>query len=406
MPHGHTVYILDDDAPFREDLTEFLEGEGYKVGATGDPRYLSESELNHYDVLLLDLALPAIDGVEVLKHLALLPHMPQVILISGAGEDVIRTVADAARRDHVRILGALRKPFDPSELLSLLLAKEAATDTPIRPARDISAAEILPALIAAIEAHTLQVAFQPKVKADSLAFAGAEALLGNSLPGYGPVFPYDIIKAASSAGLLTRLTHEVLRAAVHGCEQWRAAGWDGVVSVNLPLDVVLEPGAVDAMAAIVHERGLAASSVMFELTEDQRYDSSSNALNALARLRLAGFGLALDDVGQRQSGLLQLVNLPVTEIKIDLEILHQARAWGKAKNIFGSLADIGRRLGVSVVAEGVETEDDLQLVRANGVAYVQGFLVSGKRPLDEFLAVLGTRKDIDAKTSIPDWSTG
>ncbi|OYW34415.1 MAG: hypothetical protein B7Z45_07610 [Azorhizobium sp. 12-66-6] len=231
-------------------------------------------------------------------------------------------------------------------------------------------------------------------------------LLANELPGFGPVLPYDIVKAAGSAGLLTALTHEILRSAVAGCEKWRNAGWDGVVSVNLPLDVVLQPGAVDAMAAIVHEGGLGPGSVMFELTEDQLYDSSSDALNALARLRLAGFGLALDDVGQRQSGLLQLVNLPVTEIKIDLEILHQARAWGKAKNIFGSLADIGRRLGVSVVAEGVETQEDLQLVRANGVEYVQGFLVSGKRPIDEFLAVLGTRNEIDAKASVPDWSTG
>lgn len=128
--------------------------------------------------------------------------------------------------------------------------------------------------------------------------------------------------------------------------------------------------------------------MIFELTEDSIYDSSTDALAVLARLRLAGFGLSLDDVGRRQSGLLQVANLPITEVKIDLEILAQARRWAKSRSIFGSIAELGRRLGLSVVAEGVKTRDDLALVRSLPVDYVQGFLVSRKRLLPDLLAML------------------
>jgi EAL domain-containing protein (putative c-di-GMP-specific phosphodiesterase class I) len=108
----------------------------------------------------------------------------------------------------------------------------------------------------------------------------------------------------------------------------------------------------------------------------------------LARLRMAGFGLALDDVGRRQSGLLQLSALPVTEIKIDLQIVRDARTWTKARNIFASIAELGRKLGIKVVAEGVEFPEDLNLARTFPIDYVQGYLISPKCPLPELLRML------------------
>ncbi len=132
---------------------------------------------------------------------------------------------------------------------------------------------------------------------------------------------------------------------------------------------------------------MAPRQIILELTEDAIYFTSPQALAAIAQLRLAGFGVALDDVAQRQSGLLQLSNLPVTEIKIDLELLRQARQWDKARWIFTSIADLGHRLGLTVVAEGVESLDDLALARRASVDYIQGYLVSRKRPLSELLAM-------------------
>ena len=118
--------------------------------------------------------------------------------------------------------------------------------------------------------------------------------------------------------------------------------------------------------------------------------NSAEALSVLAKLRLAGFGLALDDVGKRNSGLLQLANLPVTEIKIDIEIIRQARSWEKARSIFAFLAELGHRLGTEVVAEGVELQSDLDFIRKHPVDFIQGHLIRKKSPLPDLMAALPT----------------
>lgn len=389
QPHKR-VFVLDDDDDFRTDLCEFIAMAGHEVGSAGDARGLNEADLRRSDVLLLDLSLPGIDGAEFLRHLASQPDMPDVILMSGSGEDVLQAVADAARLRHARVLGSLKKPFDPDALLQLLevvqsktARRDAIGHTPIE--------QVLPVLAVAITTHRLAVGFQPKAYSDTLSFAGAEVLLADSLPELGRVSPQDIVAASRlQPGLLEALTQEVLRLGVEGCRTWRDAGWAGRVSVNLPLQALLAPSAVAALAAVTREGGLEPADVIFELAEDDLYISSSDALLALAQIRMAGFGLALDDVGQRNSGLVQLAKLPVTVIKIDMELLRQARTLPKARDIFASIAELGHRLGLLVVAEGVETTADLKFVRDNRVDLVQGYLVSRKLELSGLMALLAS----------------
>lgn len=391
-----SFYILDDDADFREDLTEALVSEGHVVAGAGDPRHVDGDVLCHSDVLVLDLALPVIDGFDMVGRIARVKPQPRLIIISGSGEELLRTAGVLARGNGLTVLGTLQKPFGPQDVLHLAAQplKFAVAKPVCRPSRS---EELLPALIDAIDARSLPVMYQPQVTADGLCFAGAEALLGNVLPGVGAVTPPELVAAAATDPQLSiALGHLVLSTAVEACLAWRASGWRGSVSVNMPLEVLLAPDAVQIITAIVTDRGLSTSSVVFELTEDAVYDGSPAGLAALARLRLAGFGLALDDVGKRQSGLLQLANLPVTEIKIDLEFIRQARDWTKPRSIFGSLADLGHQLGVKVVAEGVETAGDLALARKYGVDYVQGYLISHKRPLSELLAMLENSPTPDA----------
>lgn len=380
-----SVLVLDDDDDLREEIRDAIASAGHEVLAAGDASILDSPRFQTVDVLVLDLSLPKVDGIDVLKRIAAMPDAPQVIVISGHGESILRTVGVAAESEGVRLLGMFAKPLDPDRLIELIgsqaavLAHGAETDT----------TALVPALVAAIGNGTLVVDFQPKVATRTLSFAGAEALLGNHLPGFGRVSPPAIVEAARSVpGLLVRLTHEVLRLAAAGCATWTRAGWTGMLNVNVPIEALLTPDAVPAIVRIVNEAGIEPRQVTLELVEDSLYDSSSAALGVIAKLRLAGFGLALDDVGRRQSGLVQLANLAVTEIKIDLELIHQARTWEKARSIFVSLAELGERLGIPIVAEGVELPEDLDLVRRHPVSYIQGYLISPKRPLLEMIAAL------------------
>lgn len=381
-----SILIIEDDPMIRKELAAFLEGFGHQVATSAGVDALDQRPQSAFDVLILDLHLVETDGLKILHGLRDRAVVPDVLLLSGHGESVLKAATTVAERLGLTVLGAYGKPVDP-DALARSVARRGLDAAP----RDIRTSDpdaVRGALVAALDAGGIPIAFQPKMCARTLVFAGAEALLAGTLPGLDPVRPQDIVAAAAaSTELLVRLTLSVLEQAVSGCVRWRHLGWQGPVSVNLPVEVLLAPDAVGTLERVTRAGGLGPADVTFELIEDAVYDSSTAALAALAQLRLAGFGLSLDDVGRRQSGLLQLANLPVSEIKIDIEILRQARTWGKAREIFASLAALGRRLGVAVVAEGVEEDVDLALVRAHSVDYVQGFLISPKRPLDDMLAL-------------------
>ncbi|MFG1425752.1 EAL domain-containing response regulator [Roseixanthobacter glucoisosaccharinicivorans] len=384
---ARSVFILDDEEPLCEDLCELISAAGHRARWATDPRALDMFELAAFDVVLLDLGLPAMDGIDIMNRLAAFAKAPRLILISGVGEDVLRVVAQVAGEQRLTVLGALTKPLDPEQLLRLLDYPDCGAAQPAAPRQAQCA--ILPALKASLADRTLPVSFQPKVGTQTLVFAGAEALLTGVLPDVGPVSPLDIVAAAASdPSVLVDLTQYVLGVAARGCAQWIKAGWQGPVSVNLPLDVVLQSDCLRTLIETVDAAQISRGDVIFELTEDSLYDSCAESLSMLARLRMAGFGLALDDVGRRQSGLLQLSALPVTEIKIDLQIVRDARTWTKARNIFASIAELGRKLGIKVVAEGVEFPEDLNLARTFPIDYVQGYLISPKRPLPELLHML------------------
>lgn len=380
------IFILDDDEAFRADLGEFLVMHGHVVNGADHVSAQSFPQLTDYDLLLLDLSLPGLDGTDVLRELSRLPACPKVVLISGSGTDVLNAVADAARLLGTPVLGGLKKPFDPAELLVLLSSACTVQRGNSRCVDAFDGAELAAALSVALDHGTLEVMFQPKVSAQTLRFRGAELLLSNDLPGIGFVpVPLMIEAASRDPALMARLATYTIQKGIDGCSQWQALGLSGAVSINLPRDVLLSGDVARLMGHMAQELGVRPASIICELTEDALYDSSSESLMALAQLRLAGFGLALDDVGQRNSGLLQLARLPVTELKIDMDLLHRARNSEKAGSIFASLVDLGHRLGMQVVAEGVETEGDLVAARSDGVDLIQGFLVARKMPICELL---------------------
>lgn len=388
MPEQAPSYlILDDDCAFSEDLAEAIAFAGSRVRTAEDPRTVSDARLDAVDILLLDLALPTVDGIAMLARLRHLRHPPRIIFISGSGEELLRTAAVIARNHGLPVLGTLTKPFGVEDVLALAERPAPVAAGPADCAA-CPAERMLPALKDAIRAKSLPILYQPLVTTSHLLFVGSEALLGNDLPGFGPASPSQMVAAArTDPAVLADLTFLVLAKAADACARWSAFQDAAQVSINLPLEVLQEAGVVETISRIVRRSGLGAEQMIFELTEDALYHTSPQALAAIAQLRLAGHGIALDDVAQRQSGLLQLSHLPVTEIKIDLELLRQAREWDKARSIFTSIAELGHRLGLIVVAEGVESLDDLALARRASVDYIQGYLVSRKRPLPELLAM-------------------
>lgn len=341
------------------------------------------------DVLILDIVMPGIDGLDVLRKVATCLRPPVIVLVSGHGEAVLRGAAEATERSGLRLAASLAKPFAVETLTDLL---EGLRRSPAEPAAaTIGGPAIRSAVATAIADGSLAVGFQPVVRASDFAFAGAEALLSGTLPGLPAVAPSNIMRAVEAdADLLAALSFTVARCAADACRRWTAAGHSGTVAVNMPARVLRDAEAVETLGLISADAGLSPSDFSLELVEEDVYDGDAVTLAALVRLRLAGFGLLLDDVGRRESGLLQLSALPVTGIKIDIDLLRAARRWEKSRRIYAALADLGRQLGLTVTAEGVETGEDASFVRARGVHLIQGFHLSPKLPVNDLIARIPT----------------
>jgi len=217
----------------------------------------------------------------------------------------------------------------------------------------------------------LEVHFQPMVAIGSRRIIGAEALARWSHPEHGMVPPSEFIPLAESAGLIGELGAWVLRTA---CA--RAAHWVGLcVAVNLSPEQVRRPGLVELVTAILAETGLPASRLELEITEGSLLQETAPVLVTLARLRALGVSIALDDFGTGFSSLSYLRRYPFTKLKVDRSFVCAMATDTGTAAIVQAVITLGRSLAMCVIAEGVETEAQLDMLRAMGCDEVQGFLL-------------------------------
>jgi EAL domain-containing protein (putative c-di-GMP-specific phosphodiesterase class I) len=160
------------------------------------------------------------------------------------------------------------------------------------------------------------------------------------------------------------------------------------LSVNVSTHALTDPAAADRYQAIVTGYGIAPEDVVLEITESTVMTDAARGLGVLARLRLKGFGLSIDDFGTGYSSLAQLSQIPFTELKIDREFVTDAHAQPRKRAVVEASMDLARKLGLSTVAEGVETVEDWQMLAELGCDVAQGWLVSRPVPGSEVQAAI------------------
>ncbi len=201
---------------------------------------------------------------------------------------------------------------------------------------------------------------------------GAEALLRWSVDGR-PVPPDEFIPLAEESGLIVAMGLWVFETACRQVAQWRAEGWQvPVVSVNVSTIQLREPGFAQALLDIAQRTGVAPACLVLEITESQLLDESLYAM--ALDLRNAGFVLSIDDFGTGHSSLVKLKRLPVSELKIDKEFVRDIVLDPNDREICATVNALARALGLEVVAEGVETEEQWQLLVKMGCQRFQGWL--------------------------------
>lgn len=241
----------------------------------------------------------------------------------------------------------------------------------------------------AIQTGQLCLHYQPKVDVRSGRIVGAEALVRWAHPQRGLIPPGHFIPLAEESGLIAPLTDWVLHAACDSLRRWADAGLPELpLSVNLPASSLADARLLDQLEALMQRYGLRPSNLTLELTETMLMRDIASAIGVLERLRDQGYGLALDDFGTGYSSLNYLKRLPVSELKIDRAFVIDVARGGRDGALAAAVITLGKELGLQVVAEGVETEEQSEFLRGRGCVLQQGYLHSRPVAQGEFEAML------------------
>ncbi|MGE3889814.1 MAG: EAL domain-containing protein [Vicinamibacterales bacterium] len=381
------VLIVDDDAFAQNLLLRQLTALGVADAsvASDGPQALEliANQAVAFDTLLVDLNMPQMDGVEFLRHLKRARFQGGLVLVSGEDERILQSVGRLARAHGLRLLGTLAKPVGLPQL------REVLEGPPVRGRVSADVATLTvdeTELVAAIAEGQIVNDYQPQVNIATGEFAGVEALARWRHPRRGLVMPAHFIPAAEAHGLAGQLALAVLSRALHDARQWRRAGLDLRLSVNVSVDTLEGLAFPDEVARMAVRAGVAVEKLVLEVTESQITRDPLMLLDIASRLRLKGIGLSIDDFGTGYSSLVQLRNVPFDELKVDGSFVQGASGDTGLRAIVEANVGLARGLAIRSVAEGVEEYDDWELLRKVGCDLAQGYLIGRPMPADRLAA--------------------
>ena len=329
------------------------------------------------DIIVCDLEMPNMDGMEFIRHIGTSGSPVSIILTSAMDRGVIASVETMTRAYGVTLLGAIEKPATPQKLRELI-EKHSSNDKPAAPKAlaEIPASEV----IGAMEQNQFVPFFQPKVELDSGKVVGAEALVRWRHPQKGILPPLAFLDIIEQQGLMDDLTWMMLERSAIACLAWHQRGWPLNVSVNLSLTSLEDTSLAERITRTVEQSGLAPRFMTLEITESAAMTNVASCLEGLARLRMKGFGLSIDDYGTGYSSMQQLGRIPFTELKIDKSFVTDCAKNPQQRVILESSIDMARKLGLKTVAEGVETRGDWNLLKELGCTIAQGYFIAKPLP--------------------------
>jgi EAL domain-containing protein (putative c-di-GMP-specific phosphodiesterase class I)/FixJ family two-component response regulator len=329
------------------------------------------------DLLIIDLEMPGMDGIELIQQLHERRFMIPLIIASSREASLIQSVETLARNLGLPVLAAMQKPLKTKPLSGALEKFDKVSGAAREPApREAGLSFTADMLSKAIAAGDIKVHYQPKVDMRTGIVRGVEALARWQPAGAAFARPDQFIALAEREGLIHDLTLSVMRQAFAQAADWNSHGLKLSTAINLSPTLLDRPSLVQEVTSMAEQHALQADQVVLEITETSLVDCMGAALGVLTRLRLKGFGLSIDDYGTGFSSMQQLARIPFTELKIDRSFVHGAHQRKNLRVILQSALDMARQLELVTVAEGVETLEDWRLLQECGCSVGQGYLIA------------------------------
>lgn len=388
-----SILIADDSATQRLYAKELCKDLGvaqiYEAASGVDALLV----LQNYavDVVLVDLEMPVMDGIELIRAIAANKFASNIIILSAKAPILITGVGTMAEASGLHVLGTFQKPLLPDVLECSLLRfiydkKSNNQEIPLAREMGVSAFELSQALING----EITLAFQPKLSVQGLLLKGAEALARWEHPQKGMISPSVFIPIAERHGMIDSLTRHLLHQAFQYKKIWQQYGLCFNLAFNISPLSLADVDIVEWVTEIALHYSISPSDITLETTENAFFGELASAVRTLACLRLKGFHIAIDDDGTGYANAQQLSCVPATELKIDRSLVHQVAAFPQQRTILAKTVDLGKNLNLKTVAKGVETEEDFSIVEALGIDLVQGFYFSEPLFSEDFLQWIRT----------------
>jgi EAL domain-containing protein (putative c-di-GMP-specific phosphodiesterase class I)/ActR/RegA family two-component response regulator len=331
------------------------------------------------------------DGIALLRGLADAGYVGRVLLLSGVERKISRIAERVGHTLGLQMIGSLDKPMRLADLRRRLGRPSVGREAPGGAAEDPMFG--VEELERAIVGGELTLYYQPQFDLASGRLSGVEALVRWSHPRLGLLGPASFLPLLS-AEQGKHLTRFVLTRSMVDADRWRRQGLGLSMSVNVTADDLMCP----ELAALIRRPGGESPPVVLEVTETQAMDDELLGSEVAARLHLSGLEVSVDDFGVGFSSLSRLQMLPISELKIDRSFVSRLHEESQDAAIVEAVALLGRRLGIRVVAEGVEELAILPLLERFGCTHVQGFGLS--RPVPAELIPGLARLQLPSRSSI------
>lgn len=375
---GHgiaSVLVVDDDPLLLGILEAYCKKIGIAAITTAEDGAAALAAVDaadaRFDLACCDLNMPNLDGIAFLSRLSERGFDGGVIIISSEHDAIRKTAEDFAGEAGLNILGSLRKPFDPRQFDTLIAKRKPRRQRIVRPAApDYTPDELFD------EEGGIFPYFQPQICARTGTVRGVESLARLRLDDDSVVSPFHFFEAVETYDLWYRMFVRMLEKSIAELAGWLRDGHDFKLSVNIDAHTLCEASLADRVRAVVAEAGVEPSRLTLELTEDAALTSTARMLETIARLRLFGFGVSIDDFGQGYSNFERLRRMPFTELKIDRQFVITAATDPIAAACVTSSVALAKAGGFVTVAEGVENREQLDYIRAAGIDIIQGFIIS------------------------------
>lgn len=342
-------------------------------GADGD------AAMPAIDIAIIDLALPGIDGLELIRHLAELKCRAAVIIFAAQSSAILFLVETMAEAYGIDLLGTIVKPIMPQKLDTLISHYIPQNEQPREPPEpEFSFSEVGFGL----QEGQFEPFFQPQVELETGHVKGLEMFARWRHPQYGVLGPNAFIKALEQR--LDFLDWSMIEKSVAACRVLHDQAMPTSMSINVAPLTLAHAGFIEQMNACLARHNIAACDITFEIPESAVLTSEPHFLERLLRLRMQGFGLAIDDYGSGQLNLQLLARIPFSQLKIERDFVSAASKKRALGTVLGSCLGLAHDLERRSVAVGVETREDWDFLQALGCTYGQGYYIAKPMALAEF----------------------